>query len=400
VAGSDPETGNQVFRHPTLKEPFSAIAFKVAVDQGRKLVYLRTYSGQLKADSPVFNVTRQGRERVARLFRMHANRRERLNEVGPGDIVAAAGLKETTTGDTLAAKDGPILFESLEVPEPVISVAIEPKNVAEQQKLLNAITKLITEDPTFTKSSDEETGQIIISGMGELHLDVLVKRMVQEYNVVAKVGRPQVVYRETIQRPAEGEGRFEKDVAGKLQRARCWVRIEPAPPGSGFEAECWLGHELLPGEFADAAVEGLRGAATSGPLAGYRVTDCKATVTAAEVEPDTASELAFHVAAGQAFREAVREAEPLLLEPFMEVEVFVPDEYLGPVIEDLNTRKGKVEGIETVHHLKHVRAFVPLSELFGYSTELRSLTQGRGTYSMRFARFDNLMRRTPKASVS
>lgn len=400
VAGSDPETGDQLFRHPTVKEPLSALAFKVAMDQGRKLVYLRTYSGRLKADSPVFNVTRKSRERVARMFRMHANRRERLDEVGPGDIVAATGLKGTSTGDTLAAEGSPILLESLKVPEPVISVAIEPKNVAEQQKLMNAITKLITEDPTFTMTSDEETGQIIISGMGELHLDVLVNRMFQEYNVMAKVGRPQVVYRETVQRSAEGEGRFEKEVAGKLQKARCWVRVDPAQPGTGFRADCLLSDELIPEALAIAAVEGLKGAATAGPVAGYRMVDCTALVTAAEVDPEASSELAFHVAAGQAFRQAVEDAKPLLLEPFMEVEVFVPEDFLGPVIEDLSGRKGKVEGIETVQTLKHIKAFAPLSELFGYSTELRSHTQGRGTYSMRFSRFDNMMRRLPKAPVS
>ncbi len=400
VAGTDPETGSRLVRHPSKDEPFSALAFKVSIDQGRKLVYLRTYSGRLKADSFVFNVTRGQKERVARLFRMHANRRVRLEEVGPGDIVAAAGLKETSTGDTLAAEAHPILLESLEVPEPVMSVAVEPRNVTEHAKLMNAIEKLVTEDPTFTMTSDEETGQVILSGMGELHLDVLVKRMVQEYNVAAKVGRPQVVYRETIQRPADGEGAFEKEVAGRLQKGRCWVRLDPAPPGSGFSAECWLGAERLAPALAEAALEGLRAAATSGPLAGYRVTDCTATVTEADVDPELSSELAFHVAAGQAFREAVRGAEPIMLEPFMEVEVFVPDEFLGPVIEDLSARKGKVEGIEPVQNLKHVRAFVPLSELFGYSTELRSLSQGRGTYSMRFARFDNLIRKSPKAPVS
>jgi elongation factor G len=400
LAGIDPQTGAQVLCRASLKEPFSALAFKVSMDQGRKLVFLRTYSGRLKVDSTVYNVTRQKRERVARLFRMHANRRERLDEVGPGYIVAAAGLKETSTGDTLATEAKPVLLESLEVPEPVISVAVEPKNVAEQQKLLNAITKLLSEDPTFIMTNDEETGQIIISGMGELHLDVLVKRMVQEYNVVAKVGRPQVVYRETIQRSAEGEGRFEKEVAGKFQRGRCWVRLDPGQPGEGFVAQCRVSNEDLPPHLVEAALEGLGGAATSGPLAGYRVVDCTATITEVEVEMELATELAFHVAAGQAFREAARKAEPLMLEPFMEVEVFVPDEFLGPVIEDLSSRKGKVEGIDPVQNVKHIRAFVPLSELFGYSTELRSLTQGRGTYSMRFVRFDNLTRKSSKASVS
>ncbi|MFQ6672011.1 MAG: elongation factor G [Candidatus Tectimicrobiota bacterium] len=400
IAGHHPATGAQVFRHPSVAEPFCALAFKVAMDQGRKLVYLRTYSGRVRADSTVYNVTRKRKERVARLFHMHANRRERLAEVGAGAIVAVAGLKGTTTGDTLAVEDQPILIESLELPEPVIQVAIEPKNVAEGKKLHSAITHLVAEDPTLAMTTDEETGQVLLSGMGELHIDVVVKRMNQEYNVVAKVGRPQVVYRETIQRSAEGEGRFEREVAGKLQRGHCWVRLDPAPPGTGFQAACHVSAEDLPGPLVEAALEGLRGAATSGPLAGYRVVDCTAIVTQAEVNPDLATELAFHVAAGQAFREAASEAEPLLLEPFMEVEVFVPEEFLGPVIEDLNTRKGKIEGVEATHRVQHVIALAPLSQLFGYSTDLRSLTQGRGSHSMRFARFDNLMRRSPKASVS
>jgi elongation factor G len=400
IAGTDPETRKEVLRHPSADEPLCALAFKVMMDQGRKLVYLRTYSGRLRADSVVYNVARRARERVARLFRMHANRRERLQEVGPGAIVAASGLKLTTTGDTLADREHPILLESLEVPEPVISVAIEPQNVVEERKLLNAIEKLAAEDPTFTMTADEETGQIIISGMGELHLDVLVNRMVQEYNVVATVGKPQVVYRETIQKPAESEGFFEKEVAGKLQRGRCWVRLEPTAVGSGFEAACFVDPEVLPSALAEAALEGLSAAASSGPLAGYRVVDCRAFITAAEVDPEASTELAFQVAAGQAFREAFRAGEPILLEPFMEVEVFVPEEFLGPVIEDLSARNGKIERIETAHRVQHVVAFVALSQMFGYSTELRSLTQGRGTYSMRFARFDNLTRRSPKASVS
>ncbi|MFB3073035.1 MAG: elongation factor G [bacterium] len=400
ISGADPATGAQVLRHPSVDDPFCGLAFKVSMDQGRKLVYLRTYSGRLRADSTVYNVTRESNERVARLFRMHANRRERLEEVGAGAIVAAAGLKGITTGDTVSAKDHPILLESLDVPEPVISVAIEPKNVAEEKKLLHAIDKLVSEDPTVTMATDEETGQIILSGMGELHIDVLVNRMNQEYNVVARVGRPQVVYRETIQRSGEGEGRFEKEVAGKIQRGRCWVRLDPAPVGEGFQVACPLSNEDLPEPLAEAALEGLRGAATSGPLAGYRVVDCTATITSAEVAPESATELAFHVAAGQAFREAAMEAEPLLLEPFMEVEVFVPEDFLGPVIEDLGARKGKIEGIETTQRVQHVMAQVPLSQLFGYSTDLRSITQGRGSYSMRFSRFDNLMRRSPKASVS
>ena len=400
IVGTDPASGGQVERRPSVDEPLCALAFKVLMDKGRKLVYLRTYSGRLRADSVVFNVTRESKERVARLFRMHANRRERLEEVGPGAIVAAAGLKGVTTGDTLALEDQPILLESLDVPEPVISVAIEPKKVAEEKKLHEAIFKLVAEDPTLTMTSDEETGQIIISGMGELHIDVLVNRMSREYNVVAKVGRPQVVYRETIQRSAQGEGRFEKEVAGKVQRARCWVRLDPVSSPTGIQAVCELSGQELPRPLAEAALEGLWGAATSGPLAGYRVVDCTATITGAEVDPDLATELAFMVAAGQAFRQAAAEAEPVLLEPFMEVEVFVPEEFLGPVIEDLGARKGKVEGIEAMQRRHHVRALVPLSQLFGYSTDLRSLTQGRGSYSMRFVRFDNMMRRSPKAFVA
>ncbi len=399
IVGTDPASGEQIERRPSVDDPLCALAFKVLMDKGRKLVYLRTYSGRLRAASVVFNVTRKSKERVARLFRMHANRRERLEEVGPGAIVAAAGLKGVTTGDTLALEDQPILLESLDVPEPVISVAIEPKKVAEEKKLHEAIFKLVAEDPTLTMTSDEETGQIIISGMGELHIDVLVNRMSREYNVVAKVGRPQVVYRETIQRSAQGEGRFEKEVAGKVQRARCWVRLDPVSSPTGIQAVCELSAQEFPRPLAEAALEGLWGAATSGP-AGYRVVDCTATITGAEVDPDLATELAFMVAAGQAFRQAAAEAEPVLLEPFMEVEVFVPEEFLGPVIEDLGARKGKVEGIEAMQRRHHVLALVPLSQLFGYSTDLRSLTQGRGSYSMRFVRFDNMMRRSPKAFVS
>jgi len=368
--------------------PLSALAFKVAMDQGRKMVFLRIYSGTLQAGQEVLNATRAKKEKAARLLQMHANKRERIEVAGAGSLVAAMGLKDTVTGDTLCDERHPILLESMEFYEPVISVAVEARTRADQERLAFALGKLAEEDPTFRVREDVETGQTIISGMGELHLEVLVERMRQEYNVQANVGKPQVVYRETIQGKGVGEGRFEREIQGTAHRAHVVVRVEPLGRGEGNRITLEAAPEQLPEAFHQAVEQGIREALEGGVSRGYPVVDVHARVVGGTHQEGFGSELAFKVAASMAFQSACEAAEPLLLEPTMRLSVLVPPEFMGDVLGDLHARGGKVEGIEQRGVIQAITALVPLRRTFGYSTSLRSLTQGRGTFSMQFSHYD------------
>ncbi|MGQ9654670.1 MAG: elongation factor G [Thermodesulfobacteriota bacterium] len=388
VRGQVPGTGHWEERPSDDHAPMAALAFKVAMDQGRKLVYLRIYSGSLKAGEEVFNVTKGKREKVARLLQMHANKRERIEYAGAGSIVAAVGLKETATGDTLCDEKHPLVLEPMEFFEPVISVAVEARTRADHERLVFALGKLAEEDPTFRIREDEETGQTIISGMGELHLEILVERMRQEYNVHANVGRPQVVYRETISAQAEREIRFEKEIQGFLNRGHVVIRVEPLRRGEGNLISFDLPEEKIPGPYRGAVEEGIREAWYSGVIQGYPVMDVRATVIGGSYQDGASTELAYKVAASMAFKAACEAAGPILLEPIMKVDLLVPSEFMGEVLGDLHARGGKIEGMENRMVVQAITAFIPLRRTFGYSTTLRSLTQGRGTFSMQFSHFD------------
>jgi elongation factor G len=357
-------------------------------DEGRKLTYLRVYSGVLKAEQEVYNSTKGKRERVARLFRMHANKKERVPEVKAGDIIGAAGLKETTTGDTLCAEDHPITLERIDFYEPVTSVAIEPKSRQDQEKLDFFLQKLGEEDPTFRVKFDEDTGQTIISGMGELHLDVVVRRLLEDFNVSVNVGKPQVVYRETITESAEGEGKFEREIEGVKNFGHVRLRLEPRPRGAGIE---FIGNSpdgAIPPEFIPAIETGVKESMGNGPLAGYPVVDLKVSLLGGTYLEGSSTPLAYQIASAMAFRDGCQKAQPVLLEPIMRTEVVVPEEFVGEVIGDLGARKARIEQVQAKGKVSLVEAFVPLKDMFGYSTDLRSLTQGRGTFTMQFHRFD------------
>jgi elongation factor G len=388
VKGRVPGTDSWEERPAEDGAPLSALAFKVAMDQGRKMVFLRIYSGTLQAGQEVLNATRAKKEKAARLLQMHANKRERIEVAGAGSLVAAMGLKDTVTGDTLCDERHPILLESMEFYEPVISVAVEARTRADQERLAFALGKLAEEDPTFRVREDVETGQTIISGMGELHLEVLVERMRQEYNVQANVGKPQVVYRETIQGKGVGEGRFEREIQGTAHRAHVVVRVEPLGRGEGNRITLEAAPEQLPEAFHQAVEQGIREALEGGVSRGYPVVDVHARVVGGTHQEGFGSELAFKVAASMAFQSACEAAEPLLLEPTMRLSVLVPPEFMGDVLGDLHARGGKVEGIEQRGVIQAITALVPLRRTFGYSTSLRSLTQGRGTFSMQFSHYD------------
>lgn len=388
VRGQVPGTGHWEERPSDDHAPMAALAFKVAMDQGRKLVYLRIYSGSLKAGEEVFNVTKGKREKVARLLQMHANKRERIEYAGAGSIVAAVGLKETATGDTLCDEKHPVVLEPMEFFEPVISVAVEARTRADHERLVFALGKLAEEDPTFRIREDEETGQTIISGMGELHLEILVERMRQEYNVHANVGRPQVVYRETISAQAEREIRFEKEIQGFLNKGHVVIRVEPLRRGEGNLISFDLPEEKIPGPYRGAVEEGIREAWYGGVIQGYPVMDVRATVIGGSYQDGASTELAYKVAASMAFKAACEAAGPILLEPIMKVDLLVPSEFMGEVLGDLHARGGKIEGMENRMVVQAITAFIPLRRTFGYSTTLRSLTQGRGTFSMQFSHFD------------
>jgi elongation factor G len=348
----------------------------------------------------VYNANRGVQERIARLFRMHANKRERIDTAVAGDIVAATGLKDTSTGDTLCDEAHPIRLEAIEFPEPVISIAVEPRSVGDQEKMVQALEKLSNEDPTFHVKLDEETGQTILWGMGELHLDVIIRRLVEEFGVVAKVGKPQVVYRETITRAVTMEGRFDREIGEKTQTGHVVLELAPRPNGSGVAFAATLPEASIPPEFIPIIEQSIRRTAMAGVLGGYPVVDVRVTLRGGSYDANESTALGYEVAAAQAFTDGCRKASPILLEPIMAVEVMVPDEFLGAVINGLSARKARIEGITSKPRAKMVTAFVPLSRMFGYSTELRSLSQGRATFSMRFARFDRVTEIPPGLSIA
>jgi elongation factor G len=392
VHGVDPRTGKELSRRPALDEPFSALAFKVMSDPYvGKLTYFRVYSGTVKAGERVMNVSNGKTERISRLLQMHANHREERDEIGAGDIVAAVGLKWTTTGDTLAVDSAPIQLESITFPDPVISVAIEPKTKSDQDKLSQALQRLAEEDPTFQVRSDEETGQTLIWGMGELHLEIIVDRLVREFSVDANVGRPQVAYRETIGKRVERvEGRFVRQTGGRGQYGVVVVNMEPAGPGDGYEFIDKIVGGKIPKEYIPAADLGIQEAMESGALAGFPVVDVRVELVDGSYHEVDSSEMAFKVAGSMAFRSAMQRANPKLLEPVMAVEVVTPEAYLGDVMGDINSRRGRVEGLEPRGNAQAIRARVPLATMFGYATDLRSTTQGRATFTMQFDRYEEV----------
>ncbi len=391
VKGVNPDTGEVEERHPSEDAPFCALAFKVMVDPYvGQLVYFRVYSGVMKSGDTVLNTRRGKKERIGRLLRMHANKREEITEVRAGDIAAAVGLKDVITGDTLCDPAHPIVLEAMEFPEPVISVAIEPKTKADQDKLGNALSKLAQEDPSFKVKFDEETGQTLISGMGELHLEIIVDRLKREFKVDANVGKPQVAYKETIRKPAKAEGKYIKQTGGRGQYGHVVIEIEPAKPGEGFVFEDKIVGGVIPKEFIPAVEKGIREALDTGVLAGYPMVDVKVKLVDGSYHEVDSSELAFKIAASMAFKEAASKAKPVLLEPIMKVEVVVPEEYMGDVIGDLNSRRGKIQSITERKGARVIDALVPLAEMFGYATTLRSLTQGRGTFTMQFSHYEEV----------
>jgi elongation factor G len=389
VEGKDPKTGVLEVREHDDNEPFSALAFKIQMDpQGvGKLTFFRVYSGRLRAGSSVMNASSGRRERIGRILRMHAIRREDVDEVFTGDIAAAVGLKSTTTGDTLSDEAHPIVLESITFPEPVISVAIEPKTKVDQEKLGMALQRLSEEDPTFKVHTDDETGQTIIEGMGELHLEIIIDRLLREFRVDANQGKPQVAYKETIRRPAHGVGRFIRQTGGKGQYGHAEVEVRPGELGSGFVFEDKITQGRIPREYIPAIEKGVREALLSGVVGGYPVVDIVATLVDGSYHPVDSSEMAFSVAGSMAVKDAMHKAQPFLLEPIMKVDVVMPEEYLGDVMGDLASRRGHILGMEGRGTSQNVRAHVPLAEMFGYATELRSMTSGRATYSMEFGHY-------------
>jgi elongation factor G len=392
VQGVDPKSAEEATRPPALEAPFSALAFKVMTDPYvGKLTYFRVYSGQVKAGGRVLNTTTGKTERISRILQMHANHREERDEIGAGEIAAAVGLKFTTTGDTLAADNAPIVLESMTFPEPVISVAIEPKTKSDQDKLATALQRLAEEDPTFRVSTDDETGQTIIAGMGELHLEIIVDRLLREFSVEGNVGRPQVSYRETIGRPAESvQGRFVRQTGGSGQYGDVVINLLPQEPGTGYEFEDKIVGGKIPREYIGPVDQGIQEAMSAGILAGFPVVDVKVELVDGSYHEVDSSERAFKIAGSMAFKEAMKRAKPKLLEPVMAVEVVTPEEYVGDVIGNLNGRRGRVEQLEPVGGSQSIRASVPLAEMFGYATDLRSMSQGRATFTMQFDRYDEV----------
>jgi elongation factor G len=392
IHGIDPRTEHELSRRPALDEPFSALAFKVMSDPYvGKLTYFRVYSGQVKAGERVLNTTTGKTERIGRILQMHANHREERPEIGAGEIAAAVGLKATGTGDTLAVDTAPIRLESMDFPEPVIAVAIEPKTKGDQDKLGAGLQRLSDEDPTFRVRTDDETGQTLISGMGELHLEIIVDRLMREFNVDANVGRPQVAYRETISRPVEKiEGRFVRQTGGRGQFGHVVINMEPAEPGEGYEFLDKIVGGKIPREYIPSVDLGIQEAMESGILAGYPVVDVRVYLTDGSYHEVDSSEMAFKVAGSMAFKNAMQRAKPKLLEPVMAVEVVTPEEYLGDVMGDLNSRRGHIEHLEPRGNAQAVRARVPLATMFGYATDLRSTTQGRATFTMQFDRYEEV----------
>jgi len=388
ITGRNPKTGKTETRAPDDDEPFSALAFKVMMEQGRKMVYVRVYSGSVRAGAEVMNARTGQKERISRIFRMHANHRERMDSASTGEIVAMMGLKRTTTGDTLCDQSAPVLLEPIDFYKPVMSVAVEPRTNQDQDKLNLSLEKLADEDPTFVVKTDEDTGQTIISGMGELHLDVLVNRLLTQYKLPVNVGRPQVVYRETIEKEVEQKGKFLRQVDETRLFGEVLLRISPHGRGQGIDFFGSVPEEDLPLDLYEAVEEGIRDSATVGPLMGFPLTDVRVELLRAHFDVENPSPLALKVASSNALAEGCARADPVLLEPIMSVNVVVPDEFMGEVLGDLKSRQSHVEAIVPKGKVVHLEAYCPLTRMFGYSTDLRSLTQGRGTFSMHFSRFD------------
>lgn len=388
IRGLNPETGDEDHRIAGDDQPFSALAFKIMADPYvGKLTFFRVYSGRLNSGSYVFNSTKKKRERVGRILRMHANHREEISEVFTGDIVAAVGLRDTATGDTLCDEKHPIVLESMDFPEPVISVAIEPKTKADQDKMGLALSKLAEEDPTFRMHTDPETGQTIISGMGELHLEIIIDRLVREFKVEANVGKPQVAYKETVKGKAKAEGKFIRQSGGRGQYGHVVLEVEPREPGAGYEFTNKIVGGVVPREFIPAVDAGIREAMANGVLAGFPMIDIGVSLVDGSYHEVDSSEMAFKIAGSIGFKNAAEKAQPVLMEPIMKLEVVVMDEYMGDVIGDLNSRRGRIEEMEPRGNLQVIHAMVPLAEMFGYATDLRSATQGRGTFTMQFSHY-------------
>jgi len=391
IKGVKPDTEEEVERPADDNGPFSALAFKIMTDPYvGKLCFFRVYSGTLNSGSYVLNSTKNKKERIGRILQMHANHREEIDMVYSGDIAAAVGLKDTTTGDTLCSENDPVILESMEFPEPVIQVAVEPKTKAGQEKMAIALQKLAEEDPTFKVSTNQETGQTIIAGMGELHLEIIVDRLMREFKVEANVGNPQVAYKETIRKAVKSEGKFVRQSGGRGQYGHCIIEIEPLEPGSGYEFVNKIVGGAIPKEYIGPVDAGIQEAMNSGVLGGYPVLDVKVTLVDGSYHEVDSSEMAFKIAGSMAFKDGCRKADPVLLEPIMKVEVTVPEEYMGDVMGDLNSRRGRIEGMEARNGVQIIRANVPLSEMFGYATVLRSRTQGRGTYSMQMSHYEEV----------
>lgn len=401
VEGLNPKTDKVEVRLPSNDEPAAALAFKIISDPyvGR-LTYIRVYSGEIKAGSYIYNVKKRTKERVARLLQMHANHREEIPAVYAGDLCAVVGLRDTVTGDTLTQEDKPIILESIHIPEPVISVAIEPKTKVDQEKLSVALQKLSEEDPTFRVSIDHETGQTIIQGMGELHLEIIIDRLLREFKVEATIGKPQVSYRETIKQPIKAEGKFIRQSGGRGQYGHVWIEMVPTEQGSEFVCENKIVGGAIPKEYVPAVEAGIKEAMQSGVLAGYPVVDFKVTIFDGSYHDVDSSEMAFKIAGSMAFKEAMSKAKPILLEPVMSIEIVVPDDYLGEVLGDINSRRGRIDGMTTRNGVHIINALVPLSEMFGYATDLRSKTQGRGTYTMEFDHYEEVPRNVAEAIIS
>lgn len=384
------KTGEEVVRKPSDDEPFSALAFKVATDQFGRLTFIRVYSGKLETGSYVYNSTKDKKERVARLVRMHSNQRIEIPEVRTGDIAAVVGLKETTTGDTLCDDSKPVLLKGIEFPEPVIKIAIEPKTKQDQEKMIQALLKFAEEDPSFRTYTDPETGQTIMAGIGELQLDIYCDRLRREFNVEANIGKPQVSYRETIRGKVRQEGKFIRQTGGKGQYGHCVIEMEPLEPGSGYVFENKIVGGAIPKEYIQPVNDGIEEARHNGVLAGYEMVDFKVTLVDGSFHDVDSSEMAFKIAGSMAFKEGAKNANPVILEPIMKVQVITPDEYLGDVMGDINRRRGQVADMELKNGQQTINAFVPLAEMFGYATDLRSLTQGRGIFTMDLERYDEV----------
>ncbi|SHK00358.1 elongation factor G [Propionispora hippei] len=391
IRGVNPDTGEEDERAADDSLPFSALAFKIMADPYvGKLAFFRVYSGNLGSGSYVFNSTKGKKERIGRILQMHANHREEIDTVYTGDIAAAVGLKDTTTGDTLCDEKKPIILESMVFPDPVIHIAVEPKTKADQDKMGAALARLAEEDPTFRMRTDHETGQTIISGMGELHLEIIVDRMLREFKVECNVGKPQVAYRETIKKQVKAEGKFVRQSGGRGQYGHCWLELIPQEPGTGFSFESKVVGGAIPKEYISPIEAGVKEAMESGVLAGYQMVDIKVVVYDGSYHDVDSSEMAFKIAGSMGFKAGAAKASPVILEPYMKVEVIVPEEYMGDVIGDLNSRRGRIEGMEARSGSQSIKSFVPLAEMFGYATDLRSKTQGRGNYSMEFDHYEEV----------